>query len=58
MSCGLGQTQLGSALLQLWRRPAAAGLIRPLARELPNAAGIVALKAKKKKKEEEKEKKL
>ena len=49
MSCGLGHWH-GSdlALLLLWRRPASATLIRPLAWELPYAAGV-ALKSEKKK---------
>ena len=32
--------QLGSVLLWLWHRPAAAALIRPLTRELPYAGGV------------------
>ena len=48
MSCGVG-CRHGSdpALLWLWRRPAAATSIRPLASELPYAAGM-ALRRKKK----------
>ena len=50
MSCGVGH-RCGSdpMLLWLWCRPAATARIRPLARELPYAAGA-ALKSKKKKK--------
>ena len=49
MSCGVGRgCGLDLARLWLWRRPAAAALIQPLARELPYAAGV-ALKRKKKK---------
>ena len=44
MSCGSDPT-----LLWLWRRPAAAALIQPLAWEPPYAVGA-ALKSKKKKK--------
>ena len=40
----------------LWRRRAAAAVIRPLDWELPRAEGV-ALKSKRKKKEEEKKKK-
>ena len=39
-----------SAMLWLWRRPAAIALIRPLAWELPHAAGMALKKKKKKKK--------
>ena len=48
MSCGVGR-RCGSdlALLWLWCRPAAAAPIRPLAWELPYAAGV-ALKRQKK----------
>ena len=50
MSCGVGHRHgLDLVWLWLWRRPAAAALIGPLARELPYAAGTT-LKAKKKKK--------
>ena len=49
VSCGVGcRGGLDSALLWLWRRLAAAALIRPLAWELPYAMGA-ALKRKKKK---------
>ena len=50
MSCGVGR-RCGSdqALLWLWCRPTAVGLIGPLAWELPHAANA-ALKGKKKKK--------
>ena len=47
MSCGVG-CRLCSDLALLWHRPAAIALIRPLAWELPYAAGV-ALKKKKKK---------
>ena len=55
MSYGVGHRP-GSNLvwLWLWCRPAAIVLIRPLAWELPYAAGI-ALKSKKKKRKEKKE---
>ena len=49
MSCGVGcRFDLGPALLWLWRRLAAAVLIRPLAREPPYAAGAALEKTKKK----------
>ena len=49
MSCGVGRRRgLDPTLLWLWCRPAAVALIRPLAWELPYAAGA-ALKRKKKK---------
>ena len=50
VSCGVG-CRCGSdmALLWLWRRPAASGLIQHLAWELPYAIGV-ALKSKKSKK--------
>ena len=47
MSCGVGhRLGLDLALLWLWYRLAAVGLIRPLAWELPQAVGA-ALKSKK-----------
>ena len=47
MSCGVGcRGGLDRTLLQLWHRPAAVALIRPLAWEPPYAAGA-ALKSKK-----------
>ena len=46
MSCGVGR-RYGSDLALLWRRPAAAAPIRPLALEPPYAAGE-ALKRQKK----------
>ena len=51
MSCGVGHTR-GSdpALLWLWRWPAAGAPVRPLAWELPYAAGV-ALKSKKAKRQ-------
>ena len=50
MSCGVGhRCGLDPALLWLWRRPAAAAPIGPLARESPYAAGV-ALKRQKDKK--------
>ena len=49
MSCSIGHRHgLDPVLLWLWRRPAAAALIGPLAWELPYA-GAVALKIKSKK---------
>ena len=48
MTCGVGRRQgLDLALLWLWRRLAAAALVRPLAWELPYATGA-ALKRQKK----------
>ena len=45
MSYGIGHRQgLDPALLRLWCRPAATALIPPLARELPYAAGAMAIK--------------
>ena len=50
MSCGVGRRcGLDPVLLWLWHRPAAIAPIRPVAWELPYAAGV-ALKSKKKKK--------
>ena len=50
VSCGVGCRRASDPeLLWLWRRPEATALIRPLAWELPYAAGA-ALKRKKKKK--------
>ena len=50
MSCGVGRKR-GSdpALLWLWRRLAAAALIRPLAREPPYAVGVAQEMAKRQK---------
>ena len=48
--CGCG---LDLVLLWLWSRPAAATLIRPLAWELPSAAGVALSGEKKKKKKRE-----
>ena len=49
MNCGVGhRCGLDLVLLWLWRRPAATALIRPLAREPPNAVGM-ALKRQKRK---------
>ena len=50
MSCGVGH-KCGSdpALLQLWYRPGAAALIRPLTWEPPYATGTALKKEKKKK---------
>ena len=46
MSCGIGhKMQPDLALLWLWRRPATTAPIRPLAWEIPYAAGV-ALKSK------------
>ena len=51
MSCGVGQGHgLDPTLLWLWCRLVAAALIRPLAWELPYAAGVALKKEKKKKK--------
>ena len=46
-SCGVGLS-CGSdlVLLQLWSRPLAAAPIRPLARELPYAVGVVVKRKK------------
>ena len=56
MSPGVGhRCSLDLPLLWLWHRPAAVAPIRPLAWELPYAAGV-ALKGKKKKKKREREK--
>ena len=51
MSCGVGRRG-GSdpALLWVWRRPAAAALIQPLAWELPCAKGVALKKKKREKK--------
>ena len=47
MSCGVGcRHSLDLMLLWLWCRPAAAGPIRPLAWELPCAAGVALEKKK------------
>ena len=52
VSCGVGHRH-GSdlALLWLWRRQAATAPIRPLAWELPYAAGVALRRIKKKKSE-------
>ena len=51
MSCGVGHRHgLDPELLWLWRRPAAAAPIQPLAWELPCAAGAALQRPKKKKK--------
>ena len=51
MSCGVGcRCSSDLALLWLWRRPAAAALIRPLAWEPPYATGASLEKAKRPKK--------
>ena len=57
MSCGVG-CRHGSypALLCLWHRPAATALIRPLAWELPCAAGAAGEMAKRQKKKKKKKK--
>ena len=50
-SCGVGHRRgSDSTLLWLWCRLAPGALLRPLARELPYAAGSAFLKKKKKKK--------
>ena len=52
VSCGVYRRRgLDPTLLWLWRRPAAIAPIRPLAWELPYAAGAAQEIAKKKKKE-------
>ena len=51
--CGLKTWLRSQVLLWLWRRPAAAALIQPLAQELLYAIGA-AIKAKKKKKKKKK----
>ena len=55
MSCGVGRRR-GSdpTLLQLWRRPVAEALIRPLAWEPPYAEGAVEEMAKRQKKKKKK----
>ena len=51
MSCGVGRSLgLGPELLLLWCRSVAAVLIRPLAWELPYAAGAALKRPEKKKK--------
>ena len=51
MSCGVGRRRGSDLVLRwLWRRPAAAALIRPLAWEPPYAMGVALEKTKKKKK--------
>ena len=51
MSCGVGHRHSSEpVLLWLWRRPAAAALIRPLPWEPPFAAGTAPEKAKRQKK--------
>jgi len=59
LSCGVGQ-RCGSdpALLWLWHRLEATALFRPLAWELPCAAGAALEKAKKKKKKKKKRQKI
>ena len=54
MSCGVGRRR-GSdlSLLWLWRRPAAAAPIRPLAWEPPYAEGVTLKTRQKKKKKKE-----
>ena len=48
LSCGIGhRSALDPELLWLWHRPAAVGLIQPLAWELPCAAGVVLKRGKK-----------
>ena len=56
MSCGVGYRP-GSdpVLLGLWRRPVAEALMRPLAWELPYAAGSALKKQKKEKKKRKRE---
>ena len=58
MSCGIGRRcDMDPVLLWLWRRPAAAALIQPLAWKLPHVIGV-ALKAKKKKKKTKKQEQI
>ena len=52
------QTQLGSLLLWLWCKPAAAAPIRPLAWEPPYAVGAALEKTKDKNKQTDKTKKI
>ena len=47
---------LDPVLLWLWRRPAAIALLRPLAWEPPNAAGVALEKAKRQKNKNKKQK--
>ena len=57
MSCGVGRRHgLNPLLLWLWCRPAVAP-IRPLAWELPHAAGAALNRQKKERKKERKKKK-
>ena len=54
MSCGVGPRHglyLALLWLWLWHRPAATGLIRPLAWEPPYATGVALKRRKTKKKE-------
>ena len=58
MSCGIGRRHgLDLMLLWLWCRLAATTLIRPLAWELPCAAGGALKRKKKKRKKKEKKRK-
>jgi len=58
MNSGVGcRHSLDTVLLGLWSRPAAVAPIRPLARELPYAAGV-ALKSQRKKKKQQQSKRL
>ena len=58
MSCGVGHRRDSDlVLLWLWRRPAAAGLIRPLAWEPPYAVGAALKRQKDKEKKKEKKNK-
>ena len=55
MSCGVGRRRCSNlVLLWLWRRPAAAALIRPLAWEPPYAVGEALEKRQKKNKKNNK----
>jgi len=59
VSCGVGRRRCSNlVLLWLWRRPAAAALIRPLAWEPPYAVGEALEKRQKKKKKNNKMKNL
>jgi len=58
MNCGVSHRR-GSdlVLLWLWRRPATASLIRPLAWEFPYAMSVALKSREKKKRERERERK-
>ena len=59
LSCGVGcRCSWDPVLLWLWHGPTATALIRPLAWELPYAAGVALKRQKKKKKEKSKKRNL